>query len=187
MRFAAAVFSCLLLLATTPDQVGFTIAVPDGWVEQPSVEQATVSGFQKADPNDTDVAFAWSSSDAGIVAIVQAMTSSSQIKSGTFRANSEAMVNAITQSMGLTGSHSALSDDGTVVTGNADGDYGSSNMHVVMINQAMIDSTRHLRGYSAVCAMRQPVSDSARSACTALLSSFKVTLDPSTLLPLEPK
>lgn len=186
MRFATAIFA-FVLLAVTPDQAGFTIAVPGGWVEQPTVEQATVSGFHKSDPDDTDVAFAWSSSDASVVAIVQAMTSSSQIKAGTYRANSEALVNAVAQSMGMKGAHSTVGDDGTVVTGNADGDYGSAQMHLVMINQAMVDSTRHLRGYSAVCAMRQPVTDSARSTCTALLNSFKVTLDPSTLLPLEAK
>jgi hypothetical protein len=80
-----------------------------------------------------------------------------------------------------------MADDGTVVTGNAEGDYGQTHMHLVMINQAMVDSTRHLRGYSVVCAMRQPLTDSARSTCAGLLNSFKITLDPSTLLPLEAK
>ena len=196
MRFAAAALSCALLTgiagsvawaSAASDQAGFTIAIPDGWTEQPSVEQATLGGFQRSDPDDSDLAFAWSNSDNSIVVIVQAMTSSAQIKAGAYRANSEALVKSIAQGMDLTGIHSSLSDDGTVVTGNADGDYTASKMHLVMTNQAMVDSTRHMRGYSAVCAMRQPVTDGASSTCATLLNSFKVTLDPSMLLPLEAK
>lgn len=196
MRLVTAIVSCFLLAAgalsvarasDATDQAGFTIALPDGWAEQPSVEQATLGGFKKADPDDSDVAFAWSDPANAIIVIVQAMTSSAQIKTGTYRANSEALLKSIAQSMDMTGIHSTISDDGTVVTGNADGDYAALKMHLVMINQAMVDSTRHMRGYSTVCAMRQPVTDSARSTCAALLNSFKVTLDPSTLLPLEAK
>lgn len=196
MRFAVAALSCGLLLTGTvgvalacaaTDEAGFTIGIPGDWTEQPAVEKATVGGFQKADPDDSDVAFAWSDSGNDIIVIVQAMTSTAQIKAGAYRANSEALVNSIAQSVGLSGAHSTVSDDGTVVTGNTDGDYTASNMHLVMMNQAMIDSTRHMRGYSAVCAMRQPITDSARSTCASLLSSFKVTLDPSTFLPLEAK
>ena len=194
MRFAAAVVSSALLISGTAaaarastqmDRAGFTLAVPSDWTERPSVEKATVDGFHQSDAQDADTAFAWNNADGSVVVIVQSMASAAQIKAGTYRSNSTALVQAVVQSMGMTGAHSTIGDDGTAVTGNAEGDLGA--MHVVMINEGMVDSTQHLRGYAVMCGMRTPVTDESRTACTTLLNSFKVTLDPSTLLPLEAK
>jgi hypothetical protein len=194
MRFAVAVMASAIVLAggvraarasDAAAQAGFTISIPDGWTERTTVEQATVDGFHRSDPGDADVAFAWSSADNGVVTIVQAMTSAKQVPQGSFRSNGVAMHNAIIESLGMTDAKSSESDDGTVVTGQAEGDLNT--LHLIVFNQAMVDSARHLRGYSAVCAIRLPVTDAGRSTCDAVLHSFKVTLDPSTILPLESK
>lgn len=193
MRFGVSLILCAVLaggsfgagLAAAGGQSDFSIAVPDGWTESAALEKAAVDGFHKGDPDDPIQAFAWSNPKSNIILLVQSTTSAGQLDQGTFRTNLVAMHKAIPKSMGLTGAHASVSDDGHVMTGNLEGDLGTA--HVLMTNEGMIDSGRHLRAYSVMCMMLSPVSDSARADCHALLSSFKVTLDPSTFLPLEPQ
>lgn len=193
MRFGLSLILCAALLggsvaaglaASTGDS-GFSIAVPGSWTEQPTLEKTAVEGFRKGDPDDPVQAFAWSNPKSNVFVLVQATTSSGQIVQGTFRTNLVAMHQAIPKSMGLTDAQTSISDDGRVMTGNIEGNLGTA--HVVMTNEGMIDATRHVRAYSVMCMMLSPVSSDARADCSALLSSFKVTLDPSALLPLEPK
>jgi len=171
---------------TTPfDHAGFHLVLPAGYTEQPNLEQTAVDGFHKGDPGDTVQAFAWSSAARNVFFLVQVTTSSQAVPAGTFRTNLEAMNKAIPPAMGLASVAPALSDDGTVMTGTFEG--ASDKVDTLAMTQGMVDKDRHVHAYSLMCMMVEPPAPSAQADCHALLGSFQLTLDKSTLLPLEAK
>ena len=196
MRLVAAALACAAFLAlsgtavyaadATPfDQAGFHLVLPAGWTEQPNLEQTAVDGFHKGDPGDAVQAFAWASAARNVFLLVQVTTSSQPVPAGTFRTNLEAMNKAIPPAMGLSSIAPALSDDGTVMTGTFEG--ADDKIDTLAMTQGMVDKQRHVHAYSVMCMMVEPPAASAQTACHALLGSFQLTLDKTTLLPLEAK
>ena len=196
MRFVAAALACAAFIALTGtgvyaadatpvDQAGFHLVLPAGWTEQPNLEQTAVDGFHKGDPGDAVQAFAWASAARNVFVLVQVTTSSQPVPAGTFRTNLEAMNKAIPPAMGLAKVTPALSDDGTVMIGTFEG--ASDKVDTLAMTQGMVDKDRHVHAYSVMCMMVEPPAPSAQADCHALLGSFQLTLDKTTLLPLEAK
>lgn len=196
MRFTAAALLCTAFLVgsfaaasadgSTPfEQAGVHLMLPSGWAEMPRLEVLSVDGFHKGDPTDPVQAFAWANPQRSVFVLVQVTSTVAQVPENAFRSNLTAMQEAIPASMGLTSLvRSSVTDDGTVMTGSIEGQMNA--LHVVMTNEGMVDSGRHLRAFSVMCLLREPVSDGARAACASVQHSFKVTLDRQTFLPLEP-
>lgn len=196
MRFMAAAFACAAFLigslaavsadeGTPVDQAGFHVLLPAGWTEQPNLEQMAVEGFHKGDPGDPIQAFAWANSADTEFLLIQVTTSTQQIAQGQFRTNLQAMHGAIPVAMGYSSIKPSLTDDGTIMTGTFEG--ASPKIDTLAMTDGMIDSGRHLRAFSVMCMMVAPVTEGARTDCRALFDSFAVTLDRTTLLPLEAK
>jgi hypothetical protein len=173
--------------AKSPTTAGFSVSIPSSWTERPNFETLAVQGFKKSDPDDTDLAFAWGNPENTAFVLVQATTSKAAVKAGTFRTELTSFHNAIRDTTTSASTTTwSLTDDGTTMTSKQEGDMQQS-LHVVGLNEGVVDSARHLRGFSAMCILPKPVATSARSACDSILASFKITLDAGTLLPLEPK
>jgi hypothetical protein len=187
---SAALFLCFSAAAQSqesksPATAGFSVTIPSTWTERPNFESLAVQGFKKADPNDTDLAFAWGNPDNTAFVLIQATTSTALVRDGTFRTELTSFHTAIRDTTTAASTTTwDLSDDGTTMTSKQEGDMQTS-LHVVGLNEGAIDSGRHLRGFSAMCILPKPVGAAARSACDSILASFKITLDASTLLPLE--
>jgi hypothetical protein len=199
LRASAAISTALFLCFSAPaqsDQVnvpasaGFSIAIPGTWAKRPDVESRVIARVKSSDPDGKlkTQAFAWGTSDNAEMVLVQTLATQETLTTGTFRANLKAFHDSFRST--TSGSSTTVwdvSDDGTIMTSRQEGDFqDNSTVHLVSLNEAMVDSGRHVRAFTVTCYLSKPVSKNARSACDSVLQSFKLTVDPHTLLPLEP-
>jgi hypothetical protein len=169
---------------------GFSLNIPASWSERPSVAADVSARVSKPGmPKMADQVFAWGNSENTVIIIVQAVKSEQTMPSGTFRTNLEAFHDGFRRTTtGIATTNWTLSDDGTTMTSRQEGDFEKNALvHVISLNEADVDTGGHLLAFTVSCYLPKPVSDTARSACTSVLSSFKITLGADTFLRLEPK